>query len=193
MALKMSCRISADSFLYSIFNISVYFYNFILFYIYYYFFIYKPRLLGGSRCSSDLGGGGEVGGHETLQVEVSQLITVLQLEKLLQLGIGKNAATIVLVLELVVADVSVDLASNLGPGHLGTVGLAEKSGKLVGNEGGLDKAGRLAIDVLTTLLLGGLAGGAQLALNLTLNAAKLGAKRCKSRHEGLQLGVRCGE
>ena len=85
-------------------------------------------------------------GHETLQVEVGQLITVLELEELLQLGIGQDATTVVLVLQLVVANVGVDLASNLGPGHFRTAALAKEGSKLIGNQGRLDKAGWLAVD-----------------------------------------------
>ena len=134
-----------------------------------------------------------MGRHETLKVEVGELVLILQLEELLQLGIGQNAATVLLVLQALVANVSIDLAGNLGPGHLGTNGLSEESGQLVGDKGGLDKAGRLAVHVLATLLVGSLPGSAKLALNLALNAAELGPEGCKCGNESLKLSVRSGK
>ena len=102
----------------------------------------------GSGSAKRLGRGGKVGGHEALQVEVRELVVILELEQLLQLGVGQNAAAVVLVLKLVVADVGVDFAGDFGSCHLGAVALAEKSGQLVGNEGGLHEPGGLAVDVL---------------------------------------------
>ena len=131
-----------------------------------------------------------MGGHEPLQVEVGQLITILELEELLQLGIGQDATTVVLVLQLIVANVGVDLASNLGPGHFRPTALAKESGKLVGNQGRLHEAGWLAVDVLAALLLTGLASNTELTLDLALNAPQLRTESRDCGNQGLQLAVR---
>ena len=56
--------------------------------------------------------------HVSLEVEISELIAGLKLEELLKLGIGEDAAAVLGVLELVGADVAVNLAGNLRAGHL---------------------------------------------------------------------------
>jgi len=134
-----------------------------------------------------------VGRHETLQVEVGQLITILELEELLQLGIGQDATTVIFVLQLVVANVSVDLASNLGPGHFRTAALAEEGGKLVGNQGRLHEAGWLAVDVLAALLLTGLASSTELTFDLALNTPQLRTESCDGRNQCLQLAMGRGK
>ena len=83
--------------------------------------------------------------HESLKVEVSQLIGGSELEKLGKLGVGVNLAAIVLVLEVVGADVLVNLLANRRAGHLSAGSLSEKLGKLLADERGLDEAGRLAV------------------------------------------------
>ena len=80
---------------------------------------------------SRLASGGKVGGHVALKVEVSQLLALLELKKGLQLGIRVDATAVLLVLQVVVADVSVNLASHLSSGHLSTIGLSEELRKLL--------------------------------------------------------------
>ena len=129
-----------------------------------------------------------MGGHVALQIEVGELITLLQLKQRLELGVGVDAATVLLVLQRVGADISVDLASNLGSGHLGTVGLAKKLGQLLGNGGGLHEAGGGAVADLAALLGTGLLGSAQLLHGMALKAAELGTKRGGKGNHLLQLG-----
>jgi len=129
-----------------------------------------------------------VGGHVALQVEVGELLALLQLKKRLQLGIGVDATAVLLVLQAVVADVGVDLASHLGPSHLGTVGLAKKLGQLLGNGGGLHEAGGGAVANLATLLGAGLLGSANLLDGVTLKRAELGAESGSEGNNLLQLG-----
>ena len=129
-----------------------------------------------------------MGGHVALQIEVGELITLLQLKQRLELGVGVDAATVLLVLQRVGADVGVDLASDLGSGHLGTVGLAKKLGQLLGNGGGLHEAGGGAVADLAALLGAGLLGSAQLLDGMALKAAELGTKRGSKGNHLLQLG-----
>lgn len=137
---------------------------------------------GGSRS-----GLGEVSGHILLEVEVGQLVTLLELEKLEKLGIGVNLATVVLVLKLLVADVGIDLTSHLSAGKNATLGLTQESSKLVGDESGLDETGRSAVSVGLAALVG-LIGSAKLTGVLALKLVHLRAKRTKESLGALKLG-----
>ena len=103
---------------------------------------------------------GEVGAHVALEVEVGELIRGLELEESRELLVGVDLASVLLVLEVVRADVLVDIAGNLGPGHLRSSGLLEELGKLVTDERGLDESRGGAVSglalALNTLLLGSL-------------------------------------
>ena len=135
-----------------------------------------------------LAGSGKVGGHVALKVEVSELLALLELEQGLQLGIGVDATTVLLVLQVVVADVGVDLTSDLGSGHLRAVGLSEKIGQLLGDEGGLHEPRRSTVADLAALLGAGLLGSANLTDRVALKGAKLGAKSGGKCNNLLQLG-----
>jgi hypothetical protein len=129
---------------------------------------------------------GEVSGHELLKVEVSQLLTLLQLQELKKLGIGVNLATVVLILKLLGANVSIHLTSNLGARKNTALGLAEKSGQLVGNQGRLDETRRGAVSVgLATLV--GLVGDTKLTGVLALELVHLGTNRSNKRLGALKL------
>ncbi len=78
--------------------------------------------------------------HVSLKIEISELIGLLELQQRLELSIRVNLATVLLVLETVGADVSVELSSDISAGHLSAGGLLEELGKLVRDEGRLDKA-----------------------------------------------------
>jgi len=136
---------------------------------------------------------GKVRGHVALKVEVSQLLALLELKKRLQLGIRVDATAVLLVLKVVVADVGVDLTSNLGSGHLGTVGLAEELSQLLGNGGGLHEARGGAVANLAALLGAGLLGSAKLLDGVALKCAKLRAERGSKGDNLLQLGRDGGE
>ena len=114
---------------------------------------------GGNNGSLSLD---EVVLHEALEVEVGQLIRGLGLEKSSQLAVGDNDAAIGLVLQLVGADVLVDLAAHCSAGHLGSLGLAKESGEFVTDQGGLDEA-RGGTVSSASLLDRGLLGGLDLA------------------------------
>ena len=116
---------------------------------------------------------GEVRGHILLEVEVSELLTLLKLEKLRKSTVSLNDTTIVLVLQLVVLNISMQSLGHLSASHLST-GLHTKEGsKLVRDESRLDKTRggtvtRLHL-VATTLRLGR-------NLNLTSSTGMVGAK-----------------
>ena len=151
-------------------------------------FIMVHALDLSSGNSDGLAGGGKVGGHVALKVEVSELLTLLELEKGLQLGIGIDATAVLLVLQVVVADVSVDLASDLSPGHLGAIGLSEKVRQLLGNGSGLHKTRGSAVANLAALLSTGLLSSADLLDSVALEGTKLGTKSTGKSNNLLQLG-----
>ena len=103
---------------------------------------------------------GEVRAHVALEVEVSQHIVLGDLEKAGKLGVRVNLTAIGLVLKVVLANVLVDVASDLSASHLSSRGLGKEGGKLVADASGLDKSAggtgtRLAL-ALRALLLGDL-------------------------------------
>jgi hypothetical protein len=111
---------------------------------------------------------GEVRAHETLKVEISQLITLLELEKRCELSIRVDFATILVVLELVGTDVSVDVASDCGASHLSTLLLSKERSKLIADSGGLDKSRGLSVARLSLALGVLLISSLELALPLLL-------------------------
>jgi hypothetical protein len=125
---------------------------------------------------------GEVDRHVLLKVEVSQLLALLQLEKRSKLGIGVDLATILLILKTLLADVGIDLTSNLGTGKNTTIGLSEELGKFVRNQGGLNETrGGAVSSRLATLV--SLVGSAKVSGMLALEFTNL---RAKSRDNGLK-------
>ena len=112
--------------------------------------------------------------HVLLEVEVGQLVGLLELEKGGKLGVRVDLATILLVLQLVGADVGVDLAGNISAGHLGTLVLSEERSKLVRNLGGLDKSRGRTVTSLALALGGLLLGSLHLTGPLLLKGSVLG-------------------
>ena len=96
--------------------------------------------------------------HVALEVEVGQLLITLQLQQLSQVLIRVDLTTIGLVLQVVAADVGVDLTGNLSPGHLGSNWLLQEGSQLVRDEGRLHETARLAVAglplTLSTITLG---------------------------------------
>jgi hypothetical protein len=176
--------ISVFGFFISVFGFFISVFDFFISVLDFYFcfgFLYNINRYSG-LCS------GKMGGHVALQVEVGELLTLLQLEEGLELGIGVDAATVLLVLQVVVANIGVDLAGHFGSSHLGTIGLSQKLGQLLGNEGGLHKARRGAVSDLATLLGTGLLRGANLLDGMALKDAKLGSESASKSNHLLQLG-----
>jgi len=131
---------------------------------------------------------GEVRRHILLEVEVGELISLLQLEKSRKLGVRVDLATIVLVLELVGADVGVDLTGNIGAGHLGSLVLSKERSKLVRNLGGLDKARGRTVTSLALALGGLLLGSLDLTRPLLLKGLILSLQGGDENTQLLELG-----
>ena len=136
------------------------------------------------RSNHLLDGLGKVRAHVALEVEVRELIRRLQLEKGRKLLVGVNLASVLLVLEVVGADVLVNVTGDLGARHLGPGGLLEELGKLVADERGLDKARGGTVSGLALALGALLVGRLQLARPLLLEGTVLGLE---GRNEGSEL------
>jgi len=147
----------------------------------------KVDLGSGSSGDLDLDSLGEVGAHVLLEVEVSKLISLLELKKAGKLGVGVDLATIGLVLEIVVTDVNVNLTSHLSASHLSAGGLLEERGKLIADPRGLHEARGGAIAGLALTLGALLLGRAELASPLLLKNAVLGLKSGEESAELLEL------
>jgi len=132
---------------------------------------------------------GEVGAHEALEVEVGENVILAELEEGGKLGVGVDLAAIALVLELVGADVSVDLAGHRRASHLGTLLLAKEGGKLVADASGLDEARGLTVARLPLALGALLLGSLELTLPLLLHRLVLALKGRDEGAELLELGV----
>jgi hypothetical protein len=130
--------------------------------------------------------------HVLLQVEVSKLLALLNLEQRLQLSVGVNLATILLILKVVSTNVGVDLTSHLSACKLSANGLSKKLGELLRNESGLDETGRGAVASLA-LTLGSLLCGTHLTSNVALKSAEVTAERRKAGTKSVKLGAKLGE
>jgi hypothetical protein len=129
---------------------------------------------------------GEVSSHVLLKVEVSELLTLLQLQQLKKLSVRVDLATIVLVLKLLGTNVSVDLTSNLSAGKNASLRLAKEGSELVGDQSGLDETGRSTVSVGLAALVG-LIRGTKLAGVLALELVHLRADRSKKSLSALKL------
>jgi len=90
--------------------------------------------------------------HEALEVEVSELVLLAKLEKLGELGIGVDLATICLVLKTMGLDVGIELLAHVSASHLSANCLSKETSKLVGDAGGLNETRGLAVAVIAALL-----------------------------------------
>jgi len=141
----------------------------------------------GSRCDLSLD---EVMLHETLEVEISKLIIVLDLEKSSELGIGDDLTTIILILKLVGTDVSIDLLAHLSAGHLSAGRLPEKSSELVTDAGGLNETRWLAVTRTLSLLGGRLGSGLELTSDRLLEGLEVSLERRENAKSLLDLSTK---
>ena len=114
-----------------------------------------------------------MGAQVFLEVEVGQAVGLAELQELAQLVVGKDVATVGGVLQLVSADVLVDLAGHFSACHLSALGLAEEASQFSADQGGLYEAGRLAVRVGSAALAGVLLSNADLAFAAGAQGAEL--------------------
>lgn len=131
--------------------------------------------------------------HVALEIEVSKLVLLVELEELAELGVGANNATVLRVLKLVLADVGIDLAGHLGASHLSAVRLAEEGSELLADLRRLHETARGAISRLSLALFARLEGVLQLALRTLLEGANLGRNSRKLAAESSKMGEQLGK
>jgi hypothetical protein len=127
--------------------------------------------------------------HVTLKVEVSELVTLGNLKKLGELGIGVDNATIRLVLQVVRANVGVNVLADLSASHLGTNLLTKELGELVTDDGGLHESRRLSVTRAATLLAGSLSRQLHLARHDLLKGLEITLHGREETNELLELGA----
>jgi hypothetical protein len=126
--------------------------------------------------------------HVPLKVKVGKLIGRLKGEKLLKLGIGVDLATVGRILELVGADVGIDLAGYIGTGNETALVLAKELGKLVTDEGGLDESAGCASGISLLALVACLLDRLKLPLSPLLKGLELKDKGGHLLANGRKLG-----
>lgn len=138
-----------------------------------------------------------MGAHVALEIEVSKLLGGGDLEKGAERLVRVDLATILGILEIVSADVLVDLAGDLGAGHLGTKLLSKEGSKLVADLGRLNKTAGLTVSVLALLLCRKLLGGLKLAKGALLETTEIVLQRSDRTAELIkaagELGKELGE
>ena len=130
--------------------------------------------------------------HVALEVKVSKLITIVDLKKSGELGVGVDLAAIALILERVGADVLVDLLAHGGASHLRANLLSKELGKLVADASGLDKSRRLAVAGSSALLGRSLLGILHLTKNGSLKVLELHLEGRDDTIELLDLAAELG-
>ena len=80
---------------------------------------------------------GKVRLHISLKVEKGELVVLLDLEKLGELGVRVNDTSVLSILKTMLDNVSIDLLTHVSSGHLSTRILAQENGKLITDTGGL--------------------------------------------------------
>jgi len=135
------------------------------------------------------GGLDEVVLHELLEIEVGKLVLLAELEELGELVVGVDLAAVLLVLELVGANVRVDLLAHGSASHLRANGLAKELGKLVADAGGLHEARGLTVAGRAPLLGAGLLGALHLAGNGLLEVLEVILERGEEPNKLLKLGA----
>jgi len=125
--------------------------------------------------------------HETLEVEVGELIRSLDLKKSRKLGVGDDLPAILLILEVVSADISVDLLAHGSAGELSSRGLTKERSELITDTRGLHEARGLA--VTRALLLGRLLGSLDLTSDRLLKGLIISLERGEEAKNLLELGT----
>jgi hypothetical protein len=130
----------------------------------------------------------KVRAHKTLEVKVGELIISLKLKELGEAAVRIDLAAILLVLKIVLADVGINLASNLSASHLSASSLAKERSKLRGDESGLYKTARRTVTRLAAALSRGLVGNLKLASGTLLKLTEISLKSREHHGNLVELG-----
>jgi len=117
--------------------------------------------------------------HELLEIEVGEGVSISKLEKLLELWVRKDDTTIILVLEVILADVGSHLLGDISASHEGATITTKEIGKLVADLGWLYEARRSTVALVLVLLGVDLVKNAKLLGNILLKSTDLSTKSGK--------------
>jgi hypothetical protein len=126
--------------------------------------------------------------HVPLKVEVGELIRRLEGKKLLELGIRVDLATVGRILELVGANVSIDLAGYISAGNEAALVLAKELGELITDEGRLDESTGCPGSISLLALVARLLDSLKLPLSTLLKGLELKDERRHLLANGGKLG-----
>jgi len=126
--------------------------------------------------------------HVALEIEIGELISGSEREELGEARVGVDLASVLLVLESLLADVRVDLLGDLSAGHLGSNGLSEELGELVTDARGLDESRRSPVSRRLPLL-GVLLRALELAREDLLKGLVISLHGSEERRHLLELGA----
>ena len=127
--------------------------------------------------------------HVTLEVEVGELVPLGNLKQLGELCIRVDNATIGLILQIVRADVGVNVLAHFGAGHLGTNLLTKELGELVTDDSGLHESGGLSVTRAAALLAGSLCCQLHLTRHDLLEGLEIALHGGEETNELLKLGA----
>jgi len=139
-------------------------------------------LSGDGRNSLD-----EVNTHILLQIEVSENITLLKLQKRSKSRVGVDLASVGRILKIVRSDVNIDFSGNISSSHLSSNGLSEEKSKLVTNLSGLHETRRSTVSTLLLSLT--LRCSLELLAVLSLNRLEERLHNGKLASDLLKIGV----
>ena len=131
----------------------------------------------------------EVGLHVTLEIEVAELVVLAKLKKSGKLSVGNDEAAIIGTLEVVGANVGIDLLAHIGTSHLGTDRLAKEVGKLVTDTSRLHKSRGLTVTGSLGLLGRRLLGSLQLTGHILLKGLEITLDGRENARNLLDLGT----
>jgi len=154
----------------------------------FYWFLLLILLVSLSGSNNRLLSLGEVVTHILLEIEVSEFISLLQLQKSLELGIRVDLATIFLVLEIVTTNVLVDFTGDISTSHFSALVLAQERGEFIRDTSGLNKARGLTSTSLSLLLGRSLLGDLQFTRPLSLQVLVFILQTSNQRTELVKLG-----
>jgi hypothetical protein len=117
--------------------------------------------------------------HELLEIEVGKGIGIRKLKEFLELWVRKDDAAIVLVLEVVLADVGSHLLGDVSASHEGATITAKEIGKLIADLGWLYEARRSTVTLVLVFLGIDLVKNTKLLGNVLLKGTDLSAKSGK--------------
>ena len=149
------------------------------FYIYRYTFFFILIFIQNNLCNYGRNRLLEVRAHELLEIEVGKGISIGKLKEFLELWVRKDDAAIVLVLEVVLADVGSHLLGDISTSHERATITTKEIGKLIADLGWLYEARRSTVALVLVLLGIDLVKYTKLLGNVLLKGTDLSTKSGK--------------